>query len=113
MGTSLKPGAVWSSPRRFATLTFLVTGFFATEVGFRFIGGYLYLVYMYGFSRVHNEHLHLLKMGKVDPWIVSNGDKIPGGGFPWFLVAAATSFAFFVPTFLLVYRLLPVRKDEK
>ena len=82
-----------------------------SQISFRLIGGYLYLVYTYGASRVHSEHLHLLKMGKIDPWIVSNGDKIPGGGFSWFLVAVAITFALFIPTYLLVYRLLPERKD--
>ena len=93
-------------------LTFFALAILASQIGFRFVGGYLFLIHTYGFSRVHSEHLHLLKMGKVDPWIVSNGDKIAGGQFPWFLVAAGITFAFFFPTFLLVYRFLPERKGE-
>ena len=111
---SAPPKAVvdWSKPRRFGMVTFFALGILASQVSFRFIGGYLYLIYTYGFARVHSEHLHLLKMGKVDPWIVSNGDKIAGGGFPWSLVVTGITFALFIPTFLLIYRFLPERKDE-
>jgi hypothetical protein len=112
MSTPLISGSTRSNPRRFEVLTFIVVFLLATQVGFRFIGGYLYLIYTYGFQRVQSEHLHLLKMGKTDPWIVSNGDQIAGGGFPWFLVAAGISIAFFLPAYLLIYRFLPKRKDK-
>ena len=101
-----------SKPRKFGTLAFVSLFVLASVLGFRFVGGYLFLVYTYGFSRVHNEHLYLIKMGKVDPWIVSNGDKIAGGCFPWFLVAAGISVAIFLPTFLLIYRFLPEKKGR-
>jgi hypothetical protein len=111
MSPSPKTGVDWSTPRRFAPLAFFALAILASQVSFRIIGGYLYLIYTYGFSRVQSEHLHLLKMGKGVSWIVSNGDKIPGGGFPWFLLVTAITFALFIPTYLLVYRLLPKKKD--
>src|ERR1041385_8903511 len=40
------------------------------------IGHYLFLGYLYGFSRVQIEGLHFLSTPKAQPWIVSNGDKI-------------------------------------
>jgi hypothetical protein len=112
MTTHLKSGSTRSNPRRFESLTFIVVFLFATWLGFRLVGGYLYLIYKYGFQRVHSEHLHLLKMGKTDPWIVSNGDQIAGGGFPWFLVAAGISLVFGLGMYLLIYRFLPERKDK-
>jgi hypothetical protein len=111
MTTQFKPGSTRSNPRRFESLAFIVAFLFASWLGFRVVGGYLYLIYTYGFHRVHSEHLHLLKMAKTDPWIVSNGDQIAGGGFPWFLVASGISIVFGLAVYLLIYRLLPERKD--
>jgi hypothetical protein len=112
MSTSLKHKVDWSKPRRFEALTFIILFILATQIGFRFLGGYLFLIYTYGFSRVRSEHLHLLKMNKTDPWIVSNGDKIAGGEFLWFLVATSICFAVFIPTFLFIYRFLPEQKNK-
>ena len=110
MNTPRKTNNVGS--RKFGTLTFFSVFVFASIIGFRFIGCYLYLVYIYGFSRVQTQHLYLVKMGKVGPWIVSNGDKIAAGSFPWFLIAAGVSVVIFLPTFLVIYRFLPKRKDD-
>jgi hypothetical protein len=67
---------------------------------------------MYGFSRVLREHLHLVTMGKAEPWVVSNGDQIAGGGFVWWLLVTGIFFALFIPTFLVVARFLPRRKEQ-
>ena len=99
-------------PRKFEGMAFIFSFLLGSLLGFRFIGGYLFLVYTYGFSHVHDEHLYLIKMGKVDPWIVSNGDKIAGGRFPWFLVVAGISLAISLLTFLLIYRFLPEKKNN-
>jgi len=112
MSARLKSESTPPNPRKFASLAFIFVFLLATQVGFRIIGGWLYLVYIYGFQRVLSEHLHLVKMGKSDPWIVSNGDQIAGGGFPWFLVAAGISMLFFFPMFNLVCRILPKRNDK-
>jgi hypothetical protein len=101
----------WSKPRKYETLVFITVGLLASQIGFRFIGGYLFLGCTYGFSRVHSEHLHLLKMGNGVLWVVSNGDKIEGGGFLWGLMAAGIMFAFFIPTFLIIRRFLPQQKN--
>jgi hypothetical protein len=44
----------------------------------------LFLVKVYGWSRVFREHLHLIAMPKGAPWPVSNGDFISGGDFAMF-----------------------------
>jgi hypothetical protein len=109
MSTDSKSGSTRSNPRRFESLTFIAVFLLGTWVGFRLVGGYLFLVYKYGFHRVITEHLHLVKMGKTDPWIVSNGDQIAGGSFPWFLAAAGISLVFSLVMYSLIYRLLPER----
>src|ERR1700679_2535741 len=106
MSTDSKFGSTQSNPRRFESLTFIAVFLLGTWLGFRLVGGYLFLIYTYGFHRVYSEHLHLVKMGKTDPWIVSNGDHIAGGCFPWFLVAAGISLGFSLGMYLLIYRLL-------
>src|SRR5262245_13297377 len=101
-----------TNTRRFGALAFFAVAFLATQVGFRWVGGYLYLIHTYGLSRVWGEHLHLIRMGKNTPWFGSNGDQIPSGGFGWFLVAVGITVAFFFPAFALVWRLLPRGKDS-
>jgi hypothetical protein len=71
----------------------------------------LFLVRIYGWSRVFHEHLHLLATPKGAPWPVSNGDFVSGGelaifgfGLPCWL---ALTFAIY--PFL---RLLLPRKRE-
>ena len=111
MNAQPQPGSTRRNPRRFESLAFVVVFLLSSLAGFRIIGGYLYLIYTYGFHRVQSEHLHLVKMGKVDPWIVSNGDRIAGGGFLWFLVASGISFSISILIYLVVYHFLPERKN--
>src|SRR5580700_777184 len=111
MSTDSKFGSTQSNLRRFESLTFIAVFLLGTWLGFRLIGGYLFLIYTYGFHRVYIEHLHLVKMGKTDPWIVSNGDQIAGGGFPWFLVAAGISISIALLIFSSIYQFLPSRKE--
>lgn len=42
---------------------------------------YLWLIRLYGFTRVRTEHLHFVSMPKGGDWIVSNGDHITEGFF--------------------------------
>jgi hypothetical protein len=93
--------------RKGATPIFFLCGLVLSVICFRFIGGYLFLVHRYGLARVHGEHLHLLKMGKADPWIGSNGDKVAGPGFLWFLLVSGIFLALFLALFLSIYRFLP------
>ena len=72
----------------------------------------LFLIYLYGWSRVWHEHLRILRMPKGRPWPVSNGDFINQGFFIHFLIAMACWFALFIPTYLLLWRLLPLRKTS-
>ena len=102
----------WPTGRRFSTIAFITWFVLFSFICYRFIGGYLFLFYTYGFSRVVREHLYFVKMSKFDPWIVSNGDKIPGGGFLWWLMVTVIFFALFVLTFHFIYSFLPKRKEK-
>ena|ERR1051325_3489880 len=93
--------------RRFGVLAFFVVGFIASQVGFRWVGAYLWLIFTYGISRVFAEHLYFTHISKSGPWTVSNGDHVPNGGFLYFLLATAISGAFFLAVFPLVCRFLP------
>jgi hypothetical protein len=88
-------------------LAFLIVGFIASQVGFRWVGAYLWLIFTYGASRVSVEHLHFTRISKSGLWTVSNGDQIPNGGFLYFLLAGAIAMAFFLSVFPLVCRFLP------
>ena len=112
MNAPTEIGFDWSRPRKGAVAIFFLCGTVLSVVCFRFIGGYLFVIQRYGFARVRDEHLHLLKMGKADPWIVSNGDKVAGPGFLWFLVVSGIFLAIFLAVFLGIYRLLPERKEQ-
>jgi hypothetical protein len=112
MNAPTKTGFDWSRPRKGAVALFFLCGTVLSVLCFRFIGGYLFLGHRYGFARVQAEHLRLLKMGKGDPWIVSNGDKVPGPGFLWFLVISGIFLALFLAVFLGAYRLLPEKEER-
>jgi len=74
------------------------------------IGSKLFLVYLYGWTKVQQEHLRILKMPKGSPWPVSNGDLIAEGHFIHFLISGACWFALFFATYPLLRLLLPAAK---
>src|ERR1019366_5510758 len=104
--TTLQPKSAsdWPHSRRFGAFAFVAWAVLLTCVCYRIIGGYLFLIYTYGLSRVLSEHLHFVRMRKAEPWIVSNGDTIRGGGFLWWLMVTAIFFAVFIPTIRLIVR---------
>ena len=112
MNTPAKAKGDGTKLRKGATPIFFLCGLALSVICFRFIGGYLFLVHRYGFARVQSEGLHLLKMGKGDPWIVSNGDKVAGPGFLWFLVVSGIFLVLFLAIFLGIYRLLPESEEQ-
>ncbi|MEO7298815.1 MAG: hypothetical protein ABI042_09595 [Verrucomicrobiota bacterium] len=69
------------------------------------VGRYLFLCYIYGFSRVRTEGLHFLSMPKNRPWPVSNGDKIEPNthGFE-FIISLACSITL-VLAFIFLLRM--------
>jgi hypothetical protein len=106
-----KPTAIPTGfpPRRFGTLVFLAWGLLTFYPAY-YASHYLFLIHLYGFSRVRAEHLHFTEMPKGRPWVVSNGDVITEGYFVHFLIGVGLWFALFFITFRFIYHLLPERK---
>lgn len=109
--TGTKPEAS-AQIRRFEVLLFLpwalATLVFSADV----LGARLFLLYLYGWTRVQQEHLRILQMPKGRPWPVSNGDLIRDGHFIHFLFSLACWYALFLATYPLVRRLLPKAKEQ-
>ena len=101
-----KPG---SQPRKFETLLFLVWGLL-TLYGSFYAAKYIYLIHLYGFSRVWGEHLRFTATPKGHPWLVSNGDSITGGHFLHYVITLVIWLSFFYFTAPLLHRLLPLKK---
>lgn len=70
----------------------------------------LFLVYLYGWSRVRHEHLRILSMPKGHPWPVSNGDLIQGQFSMHYLIGVFCWLALFFSTYPFLRLLLPLRK---
>jgi hypothetical protein len=98
--------------RRFELFLFLAWGLATLLFSIHVIGAKLFLIYLYGWSRVHQEQLSILKMQKGSgPWLVSNGDLIVEGHFVHFLVSLGCWFVLFFGTYPFIRLLLPRRRS--
>jgi hypothetical protein len=102
-----KGGFDWSKSRRFSQVAFILCAIPIGQFCDRVIGGYLFLIHKYGFARVRAEHLEMVRMPKSGPWLVSNGDTVPGAGIGWWLVVTVITFGLIGVVYLGVFRLLP------
>ena len=75
-----------------------------------FVAPRLFLIYRYGWQKVQQNQLRILKMPKGANWTVSNGDVIRDGFFIYFLIALICWFAMFFATYPLLRRVLPAEK---
>jgi hypothetical protein len=99
-----------NAPRRFESLVFMVLALVCLGVAISF-GNYGLLVYLYGFSRVRDEHLHFLGTPKGHPWPVSNGDLVQTDVHPMqFVITAVVWLGMTIPICVLVRLLLPRAK---
>jgi hypothetical protein len=96
--------------RRFEVLLFLPWALGTLLFSIHVVGARLFLVYVYGWQRVQNEHLRILKMPKGSDWPVSNGDMIREGFFVHYLISSLCWLAMFLVTYPLVRLLLPAAK---
>lgn len=67
----------------------------------------LFLIYLYGLTRVQSEHLHFISMPKGRAWLVSNGDQIFEGQSLHFVISGSLWLALFIPVYIIIHRLLP------
>jgi len=76
---------------------------------------YLFLVWHYGFWRVHHESLHftfLPSSHSMDDYVVSNGDHIPKtDGFIAFPMAVLVSTVSIASGYAILMRRIRVRKE--
>ncbi len=98
--------------RRFERLLFLIIAMGTALFSHNVVGSRLFLVYVYGWDKVHLEHLRLLKMPKGRDWSVSNGEMIHEGFFVHYLISLACWFVMFLMTYPFLRRLLPEAKPE-
>src|SRR5438132_625390 len=97
--------------RRFGELTCMLWAA-GTLYAAYFIAHYIFLIYVYGFSRVRADHLYFVTTPKVKAWIVSNGDRLVTGHFIHFLISLGLWWILFLGTFPLISRMLPATKND-
>jgi hypothetical protein len=95
--------------RRFDALLAFVLAVGTLFLSIYVIGAKLFLVYVYGWSRVRAEALTLVSMPKGRPWVVSNGDALADHQLH-FVISLACWFALFLATYLPLRLLLPRAK---
>jgi len=89
---------------RLAPVTFLAWILLSLYAGI-YSAAYLWLIQLYGFTRVRSEHLHFVSMPKGGDWIISNGDHITGGFFVHhFLVALVLWLVIFFAPMPFIFR---------
>jgi hypothetical protein len=93
--------------RRFEILLFVPWAVGTLYFSALVVGPKLFLVYLYGWTRVWQEDLRIVTMRKAGPWLVSNGDWITEGHFVHFLISAACWLVLFFATYPLLRLLLP------
>ncbi len=98
---------------RLAPVAFLAWIFLSLYAGI-YSAAYLWLIQLYGFSRVRSEHLHFISMTKGADWIVSNGDRITEGYFVHFyLVSLALWLVIFFAPMPYLFREKSRQKNEE
>ena len=93
-----------SEPPTMILLVFPIWGPVSLYAAFH-AAAFLWLIQLYGFSRVFAEHLHFIGMPKGGAWIVSNGDHITSGYFlHHFVVMLALWLTLFLVPVAFIYR---------
>jgi hypothetical protein len=91
---------VQEKPRRFEILLFIPWALGTLEFSINVLGTRLFLIYLYGWTKVRREHLHILSMPKGHDWLVSNGEVIKSGFVIHYLISLVCWFALFFATYL-------------
>jgi hypothetical protein len=99
-------------PRKFEALVALIL-IFPILYAALCAADFLFLIHLYGWSRIRGEHLHFTATPKAGDWIVSNGDRITEGHFWHFLVALILWLSLFFLTYGFIRRQLPERKSNE
>jgi hypothetical protein len=97
-------------PRRFEGLLAVPWALMTLSFSITFVGTKLFLICIYGWSKVRDEHLRILDMPKGQPWPVSNGDLIRDWQALHFVISLVSWLVLFAATYPLLRLLLPKRK---
>ena len=97
-------------PRRFEGWLAIPWALITLSFSITFVAEKLFLICLYGWSRVRDEHLRIVEMPKGQPCPVSNGDLIHDWQALHFVIALVSWFVLFAATYPLLRRLLPKRK---
>lgn len=100
-------------PRRFEMLLFFPWVVFLLWFSVYVVGAKLFLICVYGFSRVWNENLTLINIPKTKPYIVSNGDLITEGHFTHFVISCTCWLLLGGVSRHFLRRLLPEEEQNK
>jgi hypothetical protein len=99
--------------RRFELLLFLFWALATAEFSALVVGAKLFLICLYGWTKVHEQGLRILAMPKGHSWPVSNGDFIPQGQqFYHYLISVVCWLAIFFVTYLPLRRILPKNEPK-
>lgn len=112
-GLRLMPGTYRGKeyvPRKYEGILLVVFAYCMYKVAFKF-AGYLFLCYLFGFSRVQNESLRIVTTPKGHPWVISNGDQIETGLQPiHYFICVVVWILITIIGFVIIRRLLPKQK---
>lgn len=109
----LSGGNLRLEPRRFEEWLFFVWAFCTLMFAINVVGMKLFLIYLYGWTKVQQEQLRFLNTPKGRPWEVSNGDLISEGQFVHYLISAACWIALFLATYPFLRLLLPAKQPSQ
>jgi hypothetical protein len=76
------------------------------------IGPKLFVIYLYGWAKVRDQHLHILSMPKGHPWPLSNGGFVDHGYFISFLISMACYVSLVFATWPVVRLALPKHRQD-
>jgi hypothetical protein len=97
--------------RRFEPLVMIAWGWFTNVLAVYVIGARLFLIYLYGWHKVQQEHLRILSMPRGRHWPVSNGDMIGDTGIH-FLISLVVWLLLFMVTYPFVRLMLPKKRSN-
>ena len=109
--TNSEPSRPRPEPRRFEGFLAVPWALMTLNFSITFVGAKLFLICLYGWTKVWHERLHILDMPKGRPWPVSNGDLIHDWQALHFVLSLVCWFALFAATYPLLRLLLPEPKS--
>ena len=93
--------------RRGEVLLFIPWAIGTLLLASNWIGPQLFLVFVFGWKKVQQQHLTLVATPKGHPWPVSNGEFITHDFFAHYVISLCCCLILFIVTYLPVRLMLP------